>query len=226
MRRSSLLAATTVVALSAASAAQAATITLDFEGINAEYPSSDFAFIQGYYDGGTSSAGTSGSNFGVSFSSNALAICLNTVGVTCSNVSRGGLGDPNSQLGALFFVEGDAAFINLAAGFTGGLSFFYSAVQQPGSVSVFDGPDGEGNALATLALPTTSSDCSGLGDFCPFEFAEVNFTGTAQSVAFAGAADQIIFDDVTFIGVIPLPAELPLLLGGLAMLGLLRRRAA
>lgn len=227
MRRSSLLAATTMVALSAASAAQTATITLDFEGINAAYPSSDFALIQGFYDGGTSSAGTSGPDFGVSFSSNARALCLNTPGAICSGSSRGGLGDLNSQLGAFFFAEGDAVFINLAAGFTGGLSFFYSAVLEEGSVSVFDGPGGTGNALATLDLETTLQDCDNalFAPFCPFLPVEVSFTGTAQSVSFAGVASQIVFDDVTFIGVIPLPAGLPLLLGGLAILGLLRRRA-
>jgi len=45
-----------VAALMAASAANA-TIDLNFEGINSTYPSG-FAFINGFYDGGTSSDGT------------------------------------------------------------------------------------------------------------------------------------------------------------------------
>ena len=230
MRISSLLAATALAAVGAASAAQAATIVLDFEGINATYPTDDFAFIEDFYNGGTSSAGTSGPDVGVTFSPNARAICLFTPGVApgvdCGNASRGGLGDPDSQEGGLFFDDGDAAFMTVAAGFTGGLSFFYSTLTQPASVSVFDGPDGTGNLLATLALPVTGPGCDGLPQsFCPFFPIEVSFTGTAQSVAFDAPARQIGLDDVTFIGVIPLPAGLPLLLGGLAMLGLLRRRA-
>src|SRR5262245_26869199 len=103
LRASTLLAAGVVLVFSGP--ARADVIDLTFEGINATYPSG-FAFVQNFYNGGTSSDGTSGTNFGISFSSNAQAICLNTPGVTCSNTSRGGLGDPASQLGALFFLSG------------------------------------------------------------------------------------------------------------------------
>lgn len=110
----------------------AAVTVLNFEGIPATYPSGNNTAIQGFYDGGTSSAGTSGTNFGVGFSSNALAICLNTIGVNCSNTSRGGQGDSNSQRGALFFLSGAQTYMNVSAGFDTGFSFFYVAANGGG----------------------------------------------------------------------------------------------
>jgi hypothetical protein len=56
-----------------------------FEGINAGYPPAGPAQILGFYDGGTSSVGTSGANFGMSFDANAIAVCLNSLTITCSN---------------------------------------------------------------------------------------------------------------------------------------------
>lgn len=211
---------------------QAAIITLNFEGVNATYPSG-YAFVQDFYNGGMSSDGTSGINYGISFSSNAQAICLNTVGTTCSNTSRGGLGNANSQLGGLFFLSGDETYMNVDAGFDTGFSFFYTAINQPGSISVYDGLSGTGNLLATLDLPTTLSACTGYSaGFCPFVASGIGFAGIAKSVSFAGVANQIVFDDVTFgsvrpdpgISPVPVPAALPLLGAGLAALGLLRRR--
>jgi hypothetical protein len=203
---------------------------LDFEGVNATYPSG-FAFVDGFYNGGTSSDGTTGTNFGVTFSTNAQAICLNTVGVTCSNTSRGGLGNPNSARGGLFFLSGSQTFMNRSAGFTTGFSFFYSAVNSGGSFSVFDGLNGTGTLLASLTLPTTSPSCGTQfnADFCPFVAAGVTFSGTARSVSFAGAADQIVFDDVTFGSnipgtVVPEPSTYALMGTGLIGLAIVRRR--
>jgi hypothetical protein len=94
--------------------------------------------------------------------------------------------------------------MNDAAGFTDGFSLFYTAISQTGSLSVYSGLNGTGTLLASLNLPTTPSTCSGYGaGFCPFVPIGVAFAGTAQSISFAGVANQIVFDDVTFGSVIP-----------------------
>lgn len=229
MKRTLLFAAV-ATALPLASA-QASVIVLDFENINSSYPSTNYANIQDFYNGGTSSQGTSGTNFGVSFEDNARAICLNTLGNnTCSNTSRGGLGDPNSQRGGLFFTAGTETTMNFASGFDTGFSFFYTAINQGGAVQVFDGLDGTGNLLATLNLPTTTSACSGgfSAGFCPFVAAGVNFAGTAKSVNWGGVANQVVFDDVTFgsstPGEVPVPGTLGIVGLGLVGLAKMRRR--
>ncbi len=216
--------------LGAMSAAQAAVISLDFEGI-APYPNGNNVLIQEYYNGGTASNGNSGTNYGISFSANSLLICLNSTTVTCSNTSRGGL-DPGSDEGGLFFLSGAQSIMNVAAGFDTGFSFNYVSLSQPGSVSVYDDLDGTGNLLATLNLSANAGSCPGYGaGFCPFSPIGVGFAGTAKSVSFAGVANQIVFDDITFGSVTPpvdtpVPATLALFGLGLAGLGLTRRKKA
>lgn len=194
--------ATTFVAIPRS---QAATISLNFEGIDAA-GGGNTTVINNFYNGGTSGGGTSGVNYGVTFSPNALALSLNTLsnpGV--SNTSRGGLGDPSSQNGGLIFLSGTQTFINYSSGFDTGFSLFYTAVNNPGSISVYDGLNGTGSILASLSLPLTSSTCPSTfnANFCPFAPVGVSFAGTAKSIGFAGVANQIVFDDVTFGSVTP-----------------------
>ena len=72
--------------------ASARIVVLNFEGV-APHPYSSVQILD-FYNGGTSSIGTSGENYGVHFDTNALAICLNTENVFCSNTSNGGVDRP------------------------------------------------------------------------------------------------------------------------------------
>lgn len=202
--------------------AQADVVVLNFENI-APYPNDSTVAIQGYYNGGTSSIGTSGPNLGVEFTANALVICLNTPGVYCSNTSRGGVA-PGSELGGLYWLEGPETYMNYAAGFEDGFSFNYAAPNTEGaSVSVYDGLNGTGTLLATLELGLTPSTCGSeySADYCPFVAAGVNFDGVAKSISFAGLANYVVYDDVTFGSAIPgVPEPSTYALFGLGLLGL------
>ena len=199
-------------------------------GINATYTSFDYALVNSFYNVGTSSVGTSGANFGIAFWPNARAICLNSLLDNCSNTSRGGLGDPTSQRGGLYFLAGTETLMNRAGGFTTGFSFFYVSLTEPGSFSVWDGLNGMGNLLASLNLNTNAGTCDVRhGVFCPFSEAGVSFAGTARSVSFAGVANQIVFDDVTFGSsrpgtVVPEPATVALTATGLFAIAAAARR--
>jgi len=225
--------AAAAIVLGASSVAQANVVSLNFEGVNKNYPGGN-AQILDFYNGGTSSDGTSGVNYGVSFSSNALAICLNTPGVSCSNTSRGGLA-PGSEKAGLFFLSGTSTTLNYAAGFDTGFSFNYAEPNTNGGfVQVWDGLDGTGNLLGQLNLALTPSTCSGIysAQYCPFVPLGLAFLGTGKSIVFGGVADFVVFDDITFGAVnpgggVPEPATWAMMIGGFGLAGMaLRRRGA
>ena len=109
-----------------------ALVVLGFEGVNATYPSSTPADIAAFYAGGVSSQGTSGVNYGINFSPNAIAVCLNAVAGSCSNASRGGLSVTSSQ-GALGLSSNGSAWFDVPAGFTFAIGFSYAVL--PGSLA-------------------------------------------------------------------------------------------
>jgi hypothetical protein len=209
-------------------AASANVTVLDFEDV-ADYPNDSDVLVQNFYNGGTASNGNVGPNLGVSMSDNALLICLNTVGTFCSNTSHGGLND-GSERGGLFFLSGSEAIMNVAAGFDTGFAFKYTAINSPGLINVYDGLNGTGNVLASIQLNTTPSTCGTeySAAFCPFADFGVAFMGTALSVDFAGVANQIVFDDITFGSInpggdVPVPAAAPLMLAGLGAIAARRK---
>ena len=217
--RTWLFSGSAALALCAATAAGASTVVLDFAGVANP---NNTASVDGYYNGGTSSDGNSGTNFGVSFSSNALAI--NNYNGCC---------EPDSPTkGVLFFVSGPSVDINVAAGFDTGFSFFYSSANVS-NVSVWSGADGTGTLLGTLPLAgQANSACptGATGFYCTWTPVGVYFAGTAHSINFAGAANFVAFDDITFGsatagGGVPEPATWALMIAGMGLAGgALRRR--
>ena len=82
--------------------------------------------------------------------------------------------------------------------------------------------------LADLNLPTTPGNGDGCArPFCPFFAAGVSFSGTAMSVNFTGTANQIAFADITFGSATPgtpEPSTWAMLIIGFAGLGYVARR--
>lgn len=214
-------------------ASNAASIYLDFENI-APYPNNSNVSIGGYYNGGMSSIGTSGTNLGVEFTTGATLLCLNTAGNACSNTSRGGQGIATSQRGALYFPSAGAS-MNVAAGFSNGFSGVYSNPNGSATtVSIFAGLNGTGALLGTSALGATGygacdNSISGGATYCPFNTFSLAFAGTAKSVVFGGTVNQQVFDDFTFGstivgGAVPEPASWALMIGGFGLAGAAMRR--
>lgn len=172
---------------------QAATIVLDFEGVG------NNANVRDFYNGGTDSLGNTGTNYGIAFANNALGSVDSDAG------GSGNFGGEPSPDTALSFLDGSAATMNVAAGFDTGFSFFYSAIRNPGFISVYDGLNGTGNILTTLNLPTTPDTGAPdpTGQFSPLLPIGVSFSGIAKSVDFGGTADQIGFDNITLGSAIP-----------------------
>lgn len=205
MRKFALFAA----AMMSSVAAHAATVVLDFNGVAT---ASNSTTVGGFYNGGTSGDGNTGTNYGVSFTPNALAI----------NIYNGG-SEPNP--GILYFLSGGAVTIDYAAGFDTGFSFYYAS-NSNASINVYDGLGGTGNVLATLNLATNFQ--TGCG-YCQWDKIGVSFAGIARSVDFAGGANFVAYDNITFgsatPGAVPEPATWALMIGGMgAVGGALRRR--
>jgi hypothetical protein len=159
---------------------QAEAVVLDFEGIGNLNP------VGSFYD-------TAPNDYDITFSPNALALIDQDAG------GSGNIGGEPSPDTALFFLNGPAATLNAINGFTTGFSFFYSAINNPGFIRVFDDLNGTGNLLATLNLPTTPFNGSPdpTGQFSPFVPVGISFSGTAKSVDFGGTVNQIVFDNIT-----------------------------
>ncbi len=206
------LACASVIALAAASASHAAIVTLDFEGVG------NFNPVGNFYNGGA------GTNYGIQFSAATLGI------VDADAGGSGNFANEPSASTIMFFLDANNAVMDVAAGFTTGFSFFYTSINSGGSVDVFDGLGATGTLLASLSLAALGSAGTGdpTGGYDTWAAIGVLFSGTAKSVSFAGSANYIGFDNVTFgtdkPGTVPVPAALPMLLAGLGGLGMLRRR--
>jgi len=188
----------------------ASTIDLTFEGVG------NLASVNNFYNGGTDSAGHSGVDYGVGFSSSSLGLIESTMG------GSGNFSNPSSGDTVLFFTS-SAAVMNDAAGFSNGFSFFYAA-SNTATVTVYSGLNESGSILATLTLPGNYSSCG----YCRFDAAGTSFAGVARSIDFGGAANNVAFDDITIGSAIagstvPEPESMLLMGLGVAAMGLSRK---
>ena len=229
--KSALLALAAAGGILTGGAASASVVTLTFDQLNGSYfPSvGQYDQVLDFYNGGTDARGATGPNYGISFNSDAIVGCEQSA--PCANTNTNLL--PSSP-NVLFFISGTAATMNVAAGFTTGFSFYYSAIRNPGVINVWSGLNDTGTLLATLTLPITPTagapGCMGVV-FCPYSKIGVAFSGTAESVDFSGTVNAIGFDNITLGSVnpgggAPEPATWAIMLLGFAGVGMsLRRRA-
>lgn len=204
-----LLRLSSIALISFGAQVNAATIVLDFEGLGVRQDSSAVGVpglgtavierVGEFYNGGSGGSGSSGGiDLGVGFSDNALAIVdADAVGLPVTSGNFGGEPTPST---VLFFLQGAAATMNVAAGFEDGFSFFYSSINFVGSIDVYSGLNATGDLLASLTLPITQFNGAPdpTGQFSPFEPLGVAFDGVARSVDFGGTINQIGFDNITF----------------------------
>jgi len=174
------------------SAAPAFALTLDFEGIDS------YSSVADYYAGQ-----------GVEFGGDALAFTYDESGPFFSNNPSG-----TSVMSAVF----DDAAMNVANGFVGSVSFYYSSVEDT-AIGVYSGLNGTGTLLGTIDLAANATNgCSDTG-FCNWTLATLNFAGTAQSVGFGSTANIAAFDNVS-ISPVPEPSQAIMLALGLSVIGL------
>ena len=164
------------------------TLVLDFEGIG------NLERILDFYDGGFGGSGSGpGPDYGISFGPDALALVDSDAG------GSGNFANEPSANTIAFFLTGPGVVMNVKNGFTTGFSFFYTSARV-GTVTVFDGPNGTGNVLATVPVEKQYNTCGApdpTGAFSCWTPVGVTFSGTAFSVNFGGVWNQTGFDDIT-----------------------------
>ena len=115
--------------------------------------------------------------------------------------------------------------MNVAAGFSGLASFYYSS-SSAGVVYVWSGVDGTGTLLDAFTL-TNNAQAGGCSDspLCHWDPATVNLgSKVAKSITFGDAAGVAGFDNVS-VNTVPEPESYALMVLGLAAIGVWLRSA-
>jgi hypothetical protein len=196
-----------VLALFAAAPAfaGATSFVVDFEK-NWDYANGGVA---GFYSGGAADDGAVGADLGIEF-----------VGV--SGLSNDAdftyySGSP-SPLGTAYAYDAAASYMNVAAGVENGLSLFYASnVDVAGAVKVYSGLNGTGNLLGSFDLGANSSAA-----YDSWSKVTLSFSGVAKSFDLSGSVGSVGFDNISAVP--EASSALMLMAGGIALLGLTRRR--
>ncbi len=202
-----------------AAAASAAPIVLDFSGLQ------DHEYVDNFYNGGTGSMGSTGTNYGVSFTS--FQAC-DAPGAFCSAV----INEPSPpSVGQI--APDTIGIMNVTGGFDTGFALYYTVIDATTSASIWSDVNGTGTLLGTLDLPMTPVG-PGNTPYSVWVAAGMTFAGTAKSVVFdgGGGIDLISFDNITLgadvpggsPGGVPEPLTLSLFGAGLAGMAASRRR--
>jgi len=197
MKTNAVLVFSALLSLSSV-AAQAGPIQLTFEGLL------DLEQVEEYYNGGVGGFTSGpGPNYGVSFPA-----------YSALSLASGPFGNQPTPNVLYFYFATDAAKMNIPAGFDTLFSFYYTA-KKPGSVTLYDGLNGTGNVLATVALPVTPNPGY------VWVSKSVGFSGTAKSVDFIDAAwdKNIYFDNLTLGSATSIPEPSSLVLLAMAAVG-------
>ncbi|ESS71286.1 putative exosortase interaction domain-containing protein [Methyloglobulus morosus KoM1] len=168
-----------------------AAIVLDFEGVG------DQASINDFYNGGKSSSGASGQNYGIHFSNDATGLIDSNVDFKYS----GNFANEPSASTVAVFRNGGVATMNVASGFDTGFSFFYSySSHESASADIYGGQNGTGELLGSLHLSTNfDQGCTNnpSGYYCHWNPIGLQFKGIAKSVVFGGPPEYALFDNLT-----------------------------
>jgi hypothetical protein len=205
----------TTLGYAAAASASTSIIQMDFSGVGTED-------ILDYYNGNTDGVGPSGANFGVLFGGGLVGALNNEAGALFA-------GEPTPP--SIAVMTERTALIQVASGFTQGLSFYYTNVDEPAFVNIYEGLDASGNRLGRLKLDKLGEGPVFDRPYSNWRPVSISFTGVAKSITFdSPKGNELGFDNLTLgslnphIPAVPEPSTAVQLVFGAALLAFVRRR--